>query len=84
MIDDFAAVVDIERGGSWQDIVLAVDDFENLAGDSLPGWENIRELKLSAAERLTPARSGSEPSRIAGKPWQGPNPEFRNLRWVTR
>jgi hypothetical protein len=83
MIDQHAAVVDIEQAQQWQDIVLTAADFRNHAGDSLPNWENIHQLKLSDVERLKPMRGDTTESRIVGKQWQGPNPEFRNLRWVT-
>jgi hypothetical protein len=83
MIDDHAAVVEIDQAGQWQNVVLTAADFRNLAGESLPNWENIRQLKLSDAERLRPARGETTKSRIVGKNWLGPAPEFRQLRWVT-
>lgn len=82
MIDDHAAEIDLNDVGQWQEIVLTPRDFRNLAGDSLPGWSNIRELKLSDTERLQPTRGDASPSRVVGKKWEGPDPEFRNLRWV--
>lgn len=82
MIDGYAAIADIEKGDIWQDVTFASKDFTNLAGDSLPGWKGIRELKLSDAERLRPARGDSTPSKIVGRNWKGQPPEFRNLRWI--
>jgi hypothetical protein len=83
VIDGYAAVVDIEQGGQWQDVVLKTGDFRNHSGISLLNWKDIHELKLCDAERLRPARGDTTASRIVGKSWQGPTPEFRNLRWIT-
>ncbi|NND99970.1 MAG: hypothetical protein HKN47_21845 [Pirellulaceae bacterium] len=83
MIDGFAAVVDLQQPGQWQDIVLNASDFRNLIDESIPGFDNIRELKLSDAERLNPARGDTTKSRMVGKAWRGSDPEFQNLRWVT-
>jgi hypothetical protein len=47
----------------------------------LPSWNNIKQLKLSPAERLRPQRGDTTEPRIVGKTWRGPNPEFRELRW---
>jgi hypothetical protein len=82
MIDEYAAVVDIDKAGQWQDIALTPSDFRSHAGDPLPNWAGIQELRISDAERLRPARGRSTKSRIVGKTWQGPTPSFRNLRWV--
>jgi hypothetical protein len=83
MIDGYVAVIAIEKAEQWQDVVLTTSEFRNHAGDVLPSWAGIQELKLSDAERLRPARGSSTKSRIVGKDWQGPRPVFRNLRWVT-
>ncbi len=82
LIDEHAAVVDIDQIGQWQDVFLTATDFRNLNGDPLPNWEGIHQLKLSDAERLQPARRDDTPSKVVGKPWQGPDPQFRSLRWV--
>ncbi len=82
LIDEHAAVVEIEQPSQWQDVVLTTGDFRNLAGDALTSFENLRELKLSDSERLHPTRGDTSESRTIGGAWQGPDPEFRNLRWV--
>lgn len=82
MIDEYVAVVEIERAGHWQEIELTPSDFHNHAGDSLPDWKGIQQFKLRDTERLRPARGDQTAARVVGKTWQGPSPEFRNLRWV--
>lgn len=82
VIDEYAALVDLNDAAQWQDVVLTPDDFRNHAGDALPSWNGIRELKLCDVERLRPAQGSSSESRTVGQPWQGPGPEFRDLRWV--
>lgn len=83
LIDRYAAVVDIEGAGQWQDISLSLADFKDHGGDSLESWESVRRLTLSDAERLQPAKRDGSKARIVGKNWQGSKPDFRNLRWVT-
>ncbi len=82
MIDQHAAIVDIDKAGQWQDVVLTVKDFRNHAGESLPNWKDTHQLKLSDSEKLQPAQGSKTESRVIGKVWQGPDPEFRNLRWA--
>lgn len=81
MLDDYAAEVDLTGGTTWQEIVLSSADFKNLEGETLSGWQNIKLLKLSPAERLRPKRGSQLKPRIAGKNWRGTNPQFRNLHW---
>ncbi|MFG0335331.1 MAG: dienelactone hydrolase family protein, partial [Maioricimonas sp. JB049] len=77
-IDEYAAEVSIDGGSEWQQILLSPDDFRTFAGESLPGWENIRQLTLTAATRL---RGDRRESRVVGGNWKGTPPRFRNLRW---
>ncbi len=72
VVGQYVAVIAIEKTEQWQDIVLTTSEFRNHAGDALPSWAGIQELKLSDAERLRPARGSSTKSRIVGKDWQGP------------
>ncbi|QDT24930.1 Alpha/beta hydrolase family protein [Gimesia panareensis] len=81
VIDGYAAEVELKGGGDWESIVLKADDFQSWNGDELPGWEGIRQLKITHAERLQPTRRGKGQPRIIGKNWRGPAPEFRNLHW---
>ncbi|NIP24730.1 MAG: hypothetical protein GWN81_11070 [Phycisphaerae bacterium] len=81
MIDGYAAEVELMGGTQWQDVVLAPNDFRNLAGEPLPSWENIKQLKLGHAERLRPKPGDTTKPRIVGKNWRGSKPEFRELRW---
>lgn len=81
MIDGHAAEVPIKGHGQWQEVVLSPSDFQNLNGKSLPDWNNIKQLRISAAERLRPPRGDKTKPRIVGKNWKGKMPEFRNLHW---
>ena len=80
-IDGHAATADVAPG-DWRDLLLSPADFQNYSGEPLAGWQGVKELKLSDAERLRAPRGASPASRIIGKNWSGPPPEFRNLRWV--
>ncbi len=84
LIDEHAALVDIKQTRHWQDIELSSSDFRNHAGDPLANWNTIRVLKLSNAERLIPGPNANTKPKILGKVWQGADPDFRNLRWVTK
>ena len=81
LIEGYAAEVKLMGGTQWQEVVLLVEDFQNNAGEALPSWQNISQLKLSPVERLRPKRGDKAKPRVVGKSWQGPNPEFRELRW---
>ena len=81
LIDGHAAEVQLNGGPQWQEIVLEPQDFQNLAGEALPDWDNVRRLTLSPAERLKPQRGDTRASRIVGKNWRGNRPRFRSLRW---
>ncbi len=81
LIDQHAAEVQLTGGDQWQQVILAPNDFRNLAGEGMLDWNNIKQLTLSAAERLKPDRGESEESRIVGGNWRGAPPRFRNLRW---
>jgi len=81
LLDDYAAVVPLSSGNNWGTVHFSLDDFKNHAGDSLPDWNHVKRLKLSPSERLQPERGSNEKSRVIGKNWNGPDPQFRNLRW---
>ena len=81
LIDDYAAEVQLIGSGEWQTVVLTPSDFQDISGDALPGWKNIKQLKLSPAEHLRPGRRDNRKPRLVGKHWRGPTPRFRNLRW---
>ncbi|MFC1652242.1 sulfatase-like hydrolase/transferase [Planctomycetota bacterium] len=77
-IDSYAAEVELSGGDDWQSILLSSTDFKNGAGESLADWKGIRELRLGATETL----KGKNKSLTLGEAWKGPDPEFRNLRWI--
>ena len=81
-IDGYAAAIALTGGAGWQQISLAPEDFRNAADLALPGWKGIRELRLAAKDRLTLRERGEERRKEVGAEWQGPRPEFQNLRWA--
>jgi dienelactone hydrolase len=80
-IDAFAAEVRL-KGGAWQSVSLAPDDFKNAAGEPLASWAGIRELRLDASDSLKIKVDGENKTLKLGGVWTGSNPEFRNLRWI--
>lgn len=62
----------------WQSVILSSADFRSALGETPPAWTGLKELRLGAKETL---RAGE--SRLdVGADWQGPVPEFRDLRWT--
>lgn len=83
LIDDHAAVVELTGQKKWQTVNLSPKDFKNFSEEPLPNWNNTKRLTLSPTERLRPKRGDARASRMIGKNWIGPDPRFRNLRWVS-
>jgi hypothetical protein len=81
-LDDLAAEVPLAGGSDWQSVVLFPTDFHKADGSSILDWKGARELRLGAKETLRAKTGDVENKRDLGADWQGPKPEFRNLRWV--
>jgi hypothetical protein len=81
-LDDYAAEVRLTGGHEWQSIILVPADFHNVEGSSMLNWKAIKELRLEPSDMLNSNNAGKEKSLGLGANWQGPNPEFRDLRWV--
>jgi hypothetical protein len=81
-VDNLAAEVSLKGGMEWQSVVLYPIDFRNAASASILDWKGIKELRLGAKETLRSNDGGQEKKLDVGADWQGPSPEFRNLRWV--
>ena len=77
-LDNSAAEVQLQGGADWQSIVLNPADLLDAAKSPLADWSAVRQLRLGADQTL-----GGKPARKVGGKWQGPPPEFRNLRWIT-
>jgi hypothetical protein len=82
-IDDYAVEIALTAGPTWQHLSLSPADFRDAAGTALTGWKGSRELRLAAKDRLTVRARGETRRKEVGAEWQGPRPEFRNLRWET-
>jgi len=81
-IDDFAVEIAIQGGDLWQTVSLSPSDFENVDREAMSDWDAAKELRLSATETFRTRGNGPAKSRVFGATWNGPNPEFRNLRWT--
>ncbi len=83
-IDTFATEIALKGGTEWEGVELSPSDFENAAGETLENWDGIRNLSLSATETLRTKVDGEDKQVKFGAPWQGADPEFRNLRWLSK
>lgn len=81
-LDNYAAEMDLAGGAGWQTLVLSASDFKDASGGAMTGWAGIRSLRLAAKDRLASKKDGKEQVLQLGAAWQGPDPKFRNLRWV--
>ena len=82
-IDEYAAEVHLAGHSEWERIVLTPGDFRNSAGAATLTCTGIRELRLGAKETLRSRNNGKEQKLTFGANWEGAEPEFRNLRWIT-
>lgn len=83
-LDDHAAETDLVGGSEWQTVALSDSDFKNACGEAMSGWSDIKELRLAAKDRLVSKKDGEEQVMLLGAVWSGPDPKFRNLRWLTK
>jgi cephalosporin-C deacetylase-like acetyl esterase len=81
-MDACAAEIDLTGGGTWQTLVLSENDFKDASGAVRSDWSKIRELRLAAKDRLVSRKDGKEQVVLLGAAWNGPDPKFRNLRWM--
>ena len=82
-IDSYAAQVALSGGGPWQSVALSPDEFKDAMGEPLASWQGVRELRLGGSDTIRTRVDGKNKSVRLGGSWQGPDPEFRNLRWLT-
>ncbi len=82
LLDQHAAVTELIGGDQWQDVVFRRDNFQSYADAPLSRLQGVRQLKLSDAEHLRGANSSE--LKVVGRVWQGPPPQFRNLRWLQK
>lgn len=72
---EFAAVVPLAGGESWQTVSLRPEDFRLIdAAGAMSSWQEADLLSLRAYFEKDAKLLGS-------KSWQGAQPKFRNLRW---
>ena len=81
-IDGYGVELNLLGSNLWQRFSYSPADFKNSAGESLPAWSGIRELRLDRTEKLAvPKGNPSKPLHL-GALWKGNPPTFRNLRWI--
>ena len=81
-LDAHAAVIPLKGGPEWQQVVLNVADFRNVAGASLADWKDLKTLRLGDKDKLKGKVDGADKTVEVGAAWQGEAPAFRNLRWI--
>jgi hypothetical protein len=81
-VDGFAAEVPLKGVPEWESVVLFPTDFRDATGRSFLDWAGARELRLGPEETLRSGRGPAGKVRRLGAKWRGPDPEFRDLRWV--
>lgn len=77
-LDGYAAEVQLAGGSAWELIELPATSFKNAAGESLPNFDGIKELRLVPQDMLR----GKPKNKNLGKAWVGPDPVFNDLHWV--
>ena len=77
-LDSHTAVVELEGGPEWQEVLLYPSDFKDAEGKTLAGWDGIKELRFAPLEH----RRHKGKTESLGAEWQGAKPVFRSMRWV--
>ncbi len=77
---DYVAVAQLRADAGWQTLSLASSDFRCPADRStLEGWRRLDLLGLRAFY----SRARAPDAAVMGtRTWRGPQPSFRNLRWM--
>jgi len=76
---EYAAEVRLDGAADPQTVRLSAADFKDTAtGEPLAGWAEIDQLGVRAQANVE--RDGKK-TRLGGR-WEGPQPEFHDLRWV--
>jgi hypothetical protein len=81
-IDEFAAEIRLAGGPEWEDVLLVPTDFHDARGRPSLDWAHARELRLAPRETLRSGQGAESRELHLGADWKGPDPEFRDLRWV--
>lgn len=81
-LDNYGAELQLAGGSKWQSIVLTESNFKDASSGVMSAWIGIKELRLAATDRLVSRKDTKEQALALGAAWKGPNPKFRNLRWV--
>jgi len=81
-LDGYGTEINLVGNNLWQRFNLPKEVFKNSDGESLQNWSTIKELRFDHSDKLgiNPG-SKTKPVQVGGN-WEGPPPEFRNLRWI--
>jgi len=81
-LDHAGAEIELTGGDTWQSVVLSPADFTTAEDRELQDWKGIMELRLMPQDTLKAKDKRKRAIKHLGEKWKGPNPEFRNLRWI--
>ena len=82
-MDSHAAEIEL-RGGDWQSVELAAENFKNAMGETMNDFVSIMELEMSPEETMKrPKGERGGPIKLGGN-WNGEKPKFRNLKWKAK
>jgi len=81
-VDKSVAEIQLNGDSKWQQVVLVPGDFCDAGGVARSDWKGIKEFRLGDQETLRGKVNGKDKVLRLGSGWKGPNPRFRNLRWV--
>ena len=80
-LDGYGTELKILGNDTWQRFSLPPSVFKRSEGTSLNSWLSLRELRIDSSEKLGVDRGSKEKPVQIGGGWDGPPPQFRNLRW---
>jgi hypothetical protein len=81
-LDQSGAEINARGGPEWQQVSLSPADFRNADGTTRIDWNGIKELRLAPREKFSSKVDGLDKALELGGNWNGPPPQFRNLRWT--
>ena len=81
-LDGFGTELKLLGNNTWQRFSLPPSVFKRSEGTFLNSWLGLRELRIDSSEKLGVDRGSKEKPVQIGGHWDGPPPQFRNLRWI--
>jgi hypothetical protein len=81
-LDGYGTELKLLGNNTWQRFSFPPSVFKRSEGTSLNTWLGLRELRIDGSEKLGVDRGSNEKPVQIGGIWDGPPPQFRNLRWI--